>query len=209
MGQSSVREMLLAERQELAAVLGELSAGDWATGSLCQDWTVLDVTAHLASVVGLTRRELLTRNLRYGSGTDGANARTVRAWKARGTDRLIESLADPTRLGLGFFAPAWALCEAMVHGEDIRRPLDRSRTMAPERLEAVLPVLMKMPFLTGASRASRRVEIRATDLTWSAGKGPLVEGPAQSIMMALAGRSSAATDLTGPGLAVLLAQSTN
>ena len=47
--------------------------------SLCEGWSVLDVAGHLASVVGVTRRELAARNMRYGSGTDAANARSAAA----------------------------------------------------------------------------------------------------------------------------------
>lgn len=203
MNRSRIKAMLEVERNELADVLRSLEAADWDARSLCVEWTVLETAAHLASVVGLTRGGLLARALRYGTGTDGANARSARAWAARGPDKIIASLGDPKRLGLGFFHPSWALTEAVVHHQDIRRGLDRRRTIPAGRLEVALDVLLSMPFLTGASRASRRVSLRATDIDWSRGSGPEVTGPAESILMTLAGRPSALAELSGNGLEVL------
>ena len=43
----------------------------------------------------------------------------------------------------------------------------------------------------------------ATDLGWTSGKGPDVEGPAEAILMAIAGRPAALDDLSGSGLSTL------
>ncbi len=196
--------MLLEERHELSEFVAGATAEEWATPSLCGEWTVGEVAAHLSSVVGLTRRGLVARNLRYGAGTDGANARTVAAWSALGQPAIAESLAEPGKLGLGFFYPRWALGEMMVHHQDMRRPTGRSRPIPDERLRVALGVLLRLPFLTGADRKSRRVALRATDIDWAHGSGPAVEGPAESILMALAGRSGLAGELSGDGVAVLL-----
>ena len=191
-------ELLRKERAELVEFLSSLDDADWSRQSLCADWTVRDVTAHLASVVGLTRRGLLARMFRYGTGTDGANARTASAWSKRGTEQLLADLADPKRLGLGFFHPRWALGETVVHHQDIRRALGRPREIPEARLVGAIDVLVRMPFLTRASREQRRIRIRATDidLVWGR-KGPEITGPAESLMMALAGRTEALAELQG------------
>ena len=120
-------EMLRAERRELSDHLGSLEPEGWGRPSLCAGWTVLDVTAHVVSVVGLTRFELMGRIARYGTGTDGANARSAAAYASRGPDALSRAIAEPDRLGLGFFLPQWALCETIVHHQDIRRALGHRR----------------------------------------------------------------------------------
>jgi len=51
----------------------------------------------------------------------------------------------------------------------------------------------------GASKRIGGLRLVATDLDWTVGKGPVVEGPAESLLMALAGRRGVATELTGPG----------
>lgn len=197
------RRLLLEERSDLHAFLLELDPPDWETTSLCRDWTVRDVAAHLSSAIGVTRRGLLKRSLRYGTGTDRANARSATAWRVKGEAGIIAPLADPSRIGLGFFYPGWALCEAVVHHQDMRRPLNRPRTIPEERLRVALDVLIGLPMLTGATRASRRVTIRATDIEWTHGSGPEVTGLAESILMALAGRNGALAELWGDGCKIL------
>ncbi len=49
----------------------------------------------------------------------------------------------------------------------------------------------------------RSVRVVATDLDWSSGRGPEARGPAEAVLMCLAGRRGAARDLTGPGADVL------
>ena len=101
MKRSETVEMLRAERREMAEFLGSLNPDDWARPSLCDGWTVLEVTGHVASVVGLTRVELVGRVFRYGTGTDGANARSAAAYANKGHADLIRSILDADRLGLG------------------------------------------------------------------------------------------------------------
>ena len=48
----------------------------------------------------------------------------------------------------------------------------------------------------------------ATDLDWTSGNGIEVRGPAEALLLALAGRRAAADDLTGPGLDVLTSRTT-
>ena len=45
-----------AERRALAADLRDLSTEDWDTPSLCGNWTVRDVLAHMTSAGKLTPR---------------------------------------------------------------------------------------------------------------------------------------------------------
>ncbi len=209
MKRSELKELLIDERRELSIFLETLTADDWERPSLCQEWSVLDVAGHLASAVGLTRRGLVARNLRYGSGTDGANARAAAAWASRGPDQIVAALSDPTRLGLGFFYPAWALCETVVHHQDIRHGLGRPRTIPADRLVIALDVLVKLPFITKARRDTRKVAMRATDIDWSRGNGPEVHGPAESLLLALAGRTRAAKGFAGDGTDTLLGVAAN
>jgi uncharacterized protein (TIGR03083 family) len=209
MNRSELKEMLSEERQELSSFLAALKPTDWGSPSLCDGWTVLDVAGHLASVVGVTRRGLVARNLRYGSGTDGANARAGAAWVSKEPELIVAALADPTRLGLGFFYPSWALCETVVHHQDIRHGLDRPRTVPEDRLGVALDVLVRLPFITRAKRDTRKVALRATDIDWSHGDGPEVHGPAESLLLALAGRTRAVDGLSGEGTNTLLGIAVN
>jgi len=48
--------------------------------------------------------------------------------------------------------------------------------------------------------------LAATDLPFSFGIGVLAEGPAEAILMTIAGRSDAISELSGPGQARLAAR---
>jgi uncharacterized protein (TIGR03083 family) len=197
------QQLVLDERRDIHQFLSGLTAEQWDTPSLCGDWTVLEVAAHLSSFLGVTRLGLLTRALRFGTSTRGSNARSSAAWAKSGTASVIDALDDARPLGLGYFMPAWALFEAVVHHEDIRRPLDARRVIPEDRLRVALTVVCRLPTGTGGNQRARTVTLRATDMAWSVGTGPEVKGPAEAILMALAGRSVALENLDGPGAEVL------
>nr|MBP9920301.1 maleylpyruvate isomerase family mycothiol-dependent enzyme [Dermatophilaceae bacterium] len=46
--------LIAAERRALADDLAELADADWEARSLCTDWTIRDVVAHLTSWARLT-----------------------------------------------------------------------------------------------------------------------------------------------------------
>jgi hypothetical protein len=56
-------------------------------------------------------------------------------------------------------------------------------------------------FVFGAKKRTAGLTLVASDMAWSHGAGPEVRGPAEALVMAMAGRRVALTDLTGDGLA--------
>ena len=198
MNRDQVRAMLQAECRELADFLDSLSSADWDEASLCEGWTVREVTAHLASVVGLSRRGLVGRAVRYGTGTDGANERSALAYARKSPTDLVRSIGDPARLGLGFFYPRWALCETVVHHQDIRRGLCRPRSIPAERVEVAIDVLLRMSFLTPRQGIPKRVALVATDTGLRRGEGPELRGSAEALLMSLAGRDSVLSEIAWP-----------
>lgn len=197
MNRSEILDMLRAECTELAEFLNQMGPDDWDRPSLCDGWSVREVAAHVASSVGLTRAGLVGRALRYGAGTDGANARSAAAYAAREPAKLASAIADPDLLGLGFFQPRWALCETVVHHQDIRRALSEPRSIPAVRLEVAIDVLLKMPFLTGRTKQQQRISVVASDLDLQRGDGPELRGPAEALLMVLAGRYQALPELDG------------
>lgn len=57
--------------------------------------------------------------------------------------------------------------------------------------------------VAGARKRGRGLKLSAPDIEWSSGNGPKVQGPAEAILLALNGRASALSDLTGDGVADL------
>ncbi|HVA74754.1 MAG TPA: hypothetical protein VNF71_09340 [Acidimicrobiales bacterium] len=84
----------------------------------------------------------------------------------------------------------------------MRRPLGIRRQIPAERLLCALPFAVTAPPLRGFWNA-RGVRLVATDLDWSRGAGPEARGPAEAVLMVLAGRRGVAADLTGPGASIL------
>ncbi len=94
------------------------------------------------------------------------------------------------------------LTEALIHHQDVRRGLARPRQVPAERLLPVLRMALIAPDIRGLWRI-RGVRLVATDLGFSVGVGPQVRGPAEALLMAVAGRPGVASELSGPGQAKL------
>jgi uncharacterized protein (TIGR03083 family) len=88
-----------------------------------------------------------------------------------------------------------------VHHQDIRRPLGRPRSIPEERLVAALDATPRLRSVFGARHRTRGLRFEATDVDWSWGDGPVVSGPGEALLLAMLGRSVAADDCDGPGLA--------
>ena len=195
------RELARLEREDFADFLARLTPEQWDSPSLCADWSVRDVVAHCVSFEGLSPRELTARFVKGRLQTDRINALAVADLADRSTAQLIAILrdnAEPRGLGAGFGGRI-ALTDNMIHQQDIRRPLGLGRRIPAERLCVALDFVRYAPTIRGAWRA-RRVQLVATDVDWSHGKGPEVRGPGEALLMIMAGRLDALADLDGPGV---------
>lgn len=194
--------MARAERADLADFLATLSPQDWAAPSLCSKWSVKDVVAHVISyeelgTLGLLKRFVKGRIVR-------ANQVGVDEFAGLGPEQLLEFLRDhlrPRGLTAGFGGMI-ALVDGTIHHQDIRRALDRPRSVPADRLERVLGLVPGNPRL-GAGRRIRGLRLRANDIDWVHGRGPDVTGTGEALLMAMSGRPAALADLDGPGLSTL------
>jgi uncharacterized protein (TIGR03083 family) len=199
---ATVDAMSLAhdERADLADLLATLTPAQWDAPSLCARWRVRDVVAHMFSYEELGVAGLVGRFIRGGVLPDRVNAVGVAAYADRSTDDLVALVKDhlrPRGLTAGFGGRI-ALTDGVIHHQDIRRPLGLPRDVPADRLLTVLEFARTAPTI-GAARRIHGLTLTATDLDWTAGKGPAVEGPAESLLMAIAGRRGTARELTGPG----------
>src|SRR6185312_1054212 len=95
------------------------------------------------------------------------------------------------------------LGEAFVHGEDIRRPLGIQHTYPVAFVTRTVAFYAKSNAIIGGRDRVAGLTLKATDADFSVGSGPVVEGPAISLLLAASGRKSALADLTGDGVATL------
>jgi uncharacterized protein (TIGR03083 family) len=193
-----------AERKDLADFLETLEPEHWERPSLCSEWTVRDVVAHLISYEEIGLGECAGRFLRAGFRFGRMNARRLEEFGARAPGELIAYVrahAQPS--GPTAMADARiALTDGLIHHQDIRRTLGRPREVPPERLAPALDFALMAPPLP-ARRNVRGLRLVATDLDWSHGRGEEVTGPGEALLMAVCGRPHALRELAGPGLATL------
>lgn len=209
----NVREMVWAEQEELRRLLAGLATEDWEQPSLCGDWKVRDVVAHLISM----NEAGLLGFLRATASITRFNSTEVVRRASLTPEELLDAFEKVMGIrGLGRVVPPSAvLVEVFVHGQDIRRALGRRRDIAAERVLVLLPRAVSLAshlpgfgFTGGRSRA-RGLRLRATDLGWSWGNGPEVSGAAEGLLLAVLGRPAALADLSGEGLPLLAARVAN
>lgn len=195
------------ERADLADLLATLTPAQWDAPSLCAGWRVRDVVAHMFSYEELSTVGLVARFVRGGILPDRVNGAGVAAYAGHSPDDLLALVRDhqqPRGLTAGFGGRI-ALTDGVIHQQDIRRPLGLPREIPADRLRVALDFARTAPTI-GAAKRVRGLALAATDLDWSAGTGPVVEGPAESLLMAIAGRRGTTQELTGPGRPVLAAR---
>lgn len=195
---TSLKDMARAERADLAEFLATLTPEEWEAPSLCSKWSVKDVVAHVISYEELGFGGLVRR---FAKGfVVRANQVGVNEFAALSPGQLLDHLnqhLDPSGLTAGFGGMI-ALVDGTVHHQDIRRALDRPRSIPADRLLRVLELVPGNPRL-GAGRRIRGLRLRATDVDWTHGHGPEVTGTGEALLMAMTGRRAALDDLEGPG----------
>ncbi len=192
------------ERTDLLTLLQGLSDDQWNAPSLCTKWRVRDVATHVISYDELSTPTLLGTFLRGSLRVSGVNDVALGRYRDLQPAAVIELLARnvrPSGLPSGF-GGGIALTDTTIHHQDIRRALDMPRTIPPHRLAPVLDFALGAPTLP-ARKNARALTLTATDVAWTSGEGPEVNGPGEALLMAIAGRPAALDDLTGPGLPTL------
>ena len=196
-----------AERRDFADFVAELSDEQLATQSLCTEWSVRDMVGHLIAggnnsvghflggLIGSGFRfnKFVQKDLeRYNKGSAGELAEKLRA-TASGTN----APPAPTQTWLG---------EAIVHAEDIRRPLGVKHTYPADHVAIVADFYKGSNLLIGAKKRIAGLRLQATDMDWSTGSGPEVTGPGVALVSAMTGRKAALADLSGEGVQQLSAR---
>ena len=189
MHDDEIWEHVDAQRAELADLLETLVSAQWATPSLCDAWTVREVAVHLVQAnAGWGRMAL--EALRSGFRFDAMMARVAREDR-RSTDEIVAALRG--MVGSRRRPPGTKvvdpLLDALVHGQDIARPLGLPRTMPQDAALVVAERLWTMTFPINARRRFPDVRFEATDAPFAVGGGRVVARPLADVVMLLAGRN--------------------
>ncbi|WP_018685225.1 maleylpyruvate isomerase family mycothiol-dependent enzyme [Actinokineospora enzanensis] len=200
-----------AERLGLADLLDDLTDAEWRSPSLCAGWTMHDLAAHLTLSTRTTLPFVLRRIWRARGNFDrmvaaAALERSARFSPAELIDQLRATADSPRRAPLA--APADPLVDALVHGQDIARPLGRFRAMPGPQAEAALEHVLASPFY-GARKRLGLTTLIATDRDWTAsanpghGPGEEIRGPIGDLLLVATGRPAGLAALSGRGVADL------
>ena len=197
-----------AERAALADDLAALGDEQWATPSLCGDWSVREVLGHMTATARMTPGRFIAEfagsGFRFGAMTKKDVARETAGTPADGLAQF-RSLVNASTSPPG---PVDAmLAEVTIHSADIRRPLGITRDYPAAAVTRVADFCLSSNLLLGGKKRGAGLTLRSTDSDWSAGSGPAVSGPALSLVLAITGRSAALEELSGDGLATLRSRS--
>jgi uncharacterized protein (TIGR03083 family) len=205
-------DLIETERRTLADLLEPLTTEQWSTPSLCTEWRVRDVAAHLAMVpagaptVGTMLRALVaSRGHLWAAGRDVAGA-----YAAAPTAELVAGLRrDAAARRKPVFVDARnILPDLVIHGQDIALPLGIARPVPPEAGRRALDRIWRMGWPFYARRHLDGLTVRADDCGWSAGRGLEITGTAAQLLLAMTARNGAVDDLRGPGVDVVRSRST-
>ena len=196
-----------AERTALAQDLSGLQTEQWRHASLCGQWDVEEVVAHLTAAASLDRWRWLLSMLGARLRPDVHNQRRLvehRGATPRETLERFRSVVDSTVAPSGH-TPAY-LGEVVVHSQDIRQPLGLARTPDAEALTLVADFFARRNFTVRSRSTVTGLQLRADDGPFATNTGPLVSGSTLALVMAMAGRAPYIDQLDGPGVPILRAR---
>jgi len=193
-----------SERRALATDLENLDEDQWSTPSLCDGWTVRDVVAHMCATANMTPPSFFAKLLGSGFSFERVQKKGISAEQGGSPGDTLDrfsSLADSERHPPGPIDTM--LGETIVHAQDIRVPLGIHHDYPTHAVVQVADFYKGSNLLIGTKRRIAGVTLRSTDTDWSHGAGPEVSGPILALVMAMTGRTTAADELTGEGVARL------
>ncbi|MCF8569953.1 maleylpyruvate isomerase family mycothiol-dependent enzyme [Gordonia sp. HY002] len=193
------------ERRRLSEQLSILTNDEQAAQSLCNAWTVHDVVAHLTMPLEVSIPKFAIAMILAAGNFDRANERLTRRQAAHPFEELIRILdqkAD-TRFTPPGEGPEAPLTDVLLHGLDIRWPLGLPYDIPSDRALTALNAVAKAPSGIVGKGTMSGIRFEATDLDWTHGTGATVRGPAPALLLAITGRGTALSALTGDGTELL------
>ena len=196
--------LIRGERVALIADLENVTDLQWSTQSLCAAWTVRDVLAHMTTTAKMTPGRFFGKFAGSGFQFNAFNEKGVKEELGATPSDTLAAFKGVLDRTTGPPGPIDAMvAEAVIHSQDIRRPLGIAHTFPAEILTLVGDFVIRGNLLLGGKRRATGLTLHATDVDWTRGTGPEVQGPLASIILALTGRKAGLSDLSGDGLATL------
>src|SRR5271165_2538309 len=153
-----------AERRALAVDLSGLNPEQWRHGTLCGEWDVEEVVAHLTAAASLNQWRWVRSMLGARFRVDVHNQRRLVEHRGNTPAETLErfhAIIDSTTAPSGH-TPAY-LGEVVVHAEDIRQPLGLSRTPDVDALTPVADFFARRDFTVSSRTHVADLQLRADD----------------------------------------------
>lgn len=201
-----VWETVHAERRQLVLDLSDLRDEQWRTPSLCPGWDVHDVVAHLVDTAKTGRLSFVRDLVASRMDFDRANERGIAREKREDPRATLDALRAAVELTRTPPANrATRLVEAVVHGEDVRRPLGLAGTYPEPAVVQALAYQLRTPVSFGGGReraAGLRLVDRLTGTAW--GEGDDVTADGLDLLLAVSGRPVPRERFEGTGASRLV-----
>jgi uncharacterized protein (TIGR03083 family) len=196
----TIRDMIAAQRAELAEVLAGLPAPGWDEPTLCAGWRVREVVAHITMPFRFSGRrfalELAKSRGRFNEMADRVARRDAAAMSPGDLAGALRSnTGHPWKPPGGGYTGA--LAHDLIHGLDITVPLGLAGPVPEERLRLILPGSLTDKSVRFFGVDLDGIELRAQDMDWALGSGAPLTGTAADLLLVLSGRTLPAGRLAG------------
>lgn len=189
-------------RRELADVVEGLDEQQLDGATPCGTWTPRHILGHVTSFVDIGLGGFFLNMAKHRFDYDRAADTLAQRMAERPVDDLLSTLRANAekKAWLPIFPEMLTVSDAVIHTQDVRRGAGIDGRPDDDTLRSVLEFMVtdKQARNIGGPKLDG-LSFSATDLEWSSGSGPAIEGPAESILMAMAGRS-VLDELTGDGV---------
>ncbi len=193
MERDEVWQHTIDQRLALRDVLRDLSPEEWDQPSLCAGWRVRDVAGHVISGPQLG----LVNTVKVMGGVwRGYNGMILRDGQRRGSAPVADILAQydewaEVRKGPLTVTHVEPLIDAIVHTQDIVRPLGRTVAAPPEAAAVAADRVRALAPLFGTRHLFSELRMVATDTDWVRGTGRELRAPMIELLMMSTGRPTA------------------
>ncbi|MDT4923127.1 MAG: hypothetical protein QOG01_840 [Pseudonocardiales bacterium] len=194
-----------AQRRAFADLIETLDDAQLATPSLCGEWDVRTVAAHLTVPLLVPTLKFARAALRHGGSFDRTNAALAKQMATTPVSRIAANLRAQaeSRYTPPVGGPRAPLSDLLIHGGDVRIPLGLPFDPPVRAVETALDFLTGLAIGFVPRGRLKSIRIAPTDSPRRWGSGGEITGRAADLMMAAGGRTATLDQLAGPGLDML------
>ncbi len=193
-------------RRAMADLLETLTPDQLTSPSLCGEWDVQTVGAHLASAITTSVPHVLVELVRNRGNFDRTNSAVAVKEARNGITATIAKIRAnaESRFTPPVTGPRAPLTDAIIHLGDITRPLGLPHDAPDDHVRTALEFLTDGRPIGFVKRGTLSgLQLYADDLDLTIGAGAQVRGRGIDIAMAVCGRAAALPTLDGPGVELL------